>query len=204
MYEEKIFSHAGRFKKDEKMEDKDIIGLYLERSEEAITETAHKYSVLLSRIAFGILRSREDAEECVNDTYMRAWNSIPPNEPKRLSAFLGKITRNLSLNRYEQLTAQKRGGSSKELALEELEECVPAAGDLQREVEDSELAELINEFLDKLKKESRIIFMRRYWYFCTVSEIAEDMHISESKVKMSLLRTRKKLKQFLEKQGVTL
>ena len=186
------------------MEDKDIIGLYLERSEEAITETAHKYSVLLSRIAFGILRSREDAEECVNDTYMRAWNSIPPNRPKRLSAFLGRITRNLSLNRYEQLTAQKRGGSSRELALEELEECVPAAGDLQREVEDSELAELINEFLDKQKRESRIIFMRRYWYFCTVSEIAEDMHIGESKVKMSLLRTRKKLKQFLEKQGVTL
>ena len=186
------------------MEDKDIIRLYLERSEEAISETALKYSVLLSRIAFGILRSREDAEECVSDTYMRAWNSIPPSQPKRLSAFLGKITRNLSLNRYQQLTAQKRGGGSREVALEELEECIPAAGDLQREVEDAELAELINGFLDKLGRESRIIFMRRYWYFCTVSEIAEDMSIGESKVKMSLLRTRKKLKQYLEKQGVAL
>ena len=186
------------------MEDKDIIRLYLERSEKAISETKLKYGALLSHIAFGILRSREDAEECVSDTYMRAWNSIPPNEPKRLSAFLGRITRNLSLNRYGQMTAQKRGGGSRELALEELEECLPAAGDLQREVEDAELAELINGFLDKLGRESRIIFMRRYWFFCTVSEIARDMHIGESKVKMSLLRTRKKLKQYLEKKGVTL
>lgn len=186
------------------MEDKDIIRLYLERSEEAINQTALKYSALLSRIAFGILRSREDAEECVSDTYMRAWNSIPPSQPKRLSAFLGKITRNLSLNRYSQLTAQKRGGGSKELALEELEECIPAAGDVQREVEDTELAELINSFLDRLSRENRIIFMRRYWYFCTISEIAEDMHASESKVKMSLSRTRKKLKQYLEKKGAAL
>lgn len=186
------------------MEDKDIIRLYFERSEEAISETALKYSALLSHIAYGILGSREDAEECVNDTYKRAWDSIPPGEPKRLSAFLGKITRNLSLNRYNQLTALKRGGGSREIALEELEECVPAAGDVQREVEDAELAELINGFLDKLSRESRIIFMRRYWYFCTVSEIAEDMHIGESKVKMSLSRTRKKLKQFLEKQGAAL
>ena len=186
------------------MEDKDIIWLYLERSEEAISETARKFGGLLSRIAFGILRSREDAEECVNDTYMKAWNSIPPSEPQRLSAFLGRITRNLSLNRYSQLTAQKRGGGSKDVTLEELEECVPAAGDLQRQVEDAELAELINGFLDKLNRESRIIFMRRYWYFCTVSEIAADMHVGDSKVKMSLLRTRKKLKQFLEKQGVAL
>ena len=186
------------------MEDKDIIRLYFERSEEAINATAQKYSAFLSAISFGILRSREDAEECVNDTYMQAWNSIPPNEPKRLPAFLGKITRNLSLNRYERMTAQKRGGGSKELALEELEECIPAAGDVQREVEDTELRELINEFLGRLNKESRIIFMCRYWYFCTVSEIAEDMHVGESKVKMSLLRTRKKLKQFLEKQGVAL
>ena len=186
------------------MEDKDIIRLYLERSEKAITETALKYGALLSRIAYGILRSREDAEECVNDTYMRAWNSIPPNEPKRLSAFLGRIARNLSLNRYEQRTALKRGGGSRELALEELEECVPTAENVQSEVEDGELAELINSFLDGLPRESRIIFMRRYWYFCTVSEIAEDMHFGESKVKMSLHRTRKKLKQFLEKKGVTL
>ena len=186
------------------MEDKDIIGLYFERSEEAINETALKYSTLLSHIAFGILGSREDAEECVNDTYMQAWNSIPPSQPKRLSAFLGKITRNLSLNRYDLLTAKKRGGGSKELALEELEECIPSTGDLQRQVEDAELAELINLFLDKLNRESRIIFMRRYWYFCTVREIAEDMCIGESKVKMSLLRTRKKLRQFLEKQGVSL
>lgn len=186
------------------MEDKDIIRLYFERSEEAIKATAQKYSAFLSRIAFGILRSREDAEECVNDTYMQAWNSIPPSEPRRLSAFLGKITRNLSLNRYERITAQKRGGGSRELALEELEECIPAAGDVQRQAEDAELGELINGFLAKLNRESRIIFMRRYWYFCTVSEIAEDLHVGESKVKMSLLRTRKKLKQFLEKQGVAL
>lgn len=186
------------------MEDKDIIRLYLERSDKAITETALKYGTLLSGIAYGILRSREDAEECVNDTYMRAWNSIPPNEPQRLSAFLGRITRNLSLNRYEQMTAQKRGGGSMELALEELEECVPSPENVQNEAEGAELALLINSFLKRLGRESRIIFMRRYWYFCTVSEIAEDMHIGESKVKMSLHRTRKKLKQFLEKKGVAI
>ncbi len=183
------------------MEDKEILELFRKRSEEAIDETSRKYGAFLNRIAYGILRSREDAEECVNDTYMRAWNNIPPDQPQHLSAFLGRITRNLALNRLEQMSASKRGGGQKALELDELEECIPAECDVQRTVEEHELALLLNRFLKKLTKEKRIIFMKRYWYFCTVEEIASELGCSESKVKMSLHRTREKLKDFLLKNG---
>jgi len=186
------------------MEEKEIIELYWARSERAIRETAKKYGKFCHSIAYNILASHPDSEECVNDTYLHTWNAIPPTRPENLSAFLGKITRNLALKRYERDRAQKRGGGQVMLALEELGECIPDPEGLDRQMEDRELACLLNRFLAGLNGENRKIFLRRYWQFCTVKEIAALYGISESKVKMSLMRTRGKLKSYLEKEGIIL
>lgn len=186
------------------MEEKEIIDLYWARSEQAIRETDKKYGKFCHSIAYNILSDHEDSKECVNDTYLHTWNAIPPRRPNKLSAFLGRITRNLALNRYERDTAQKRGGGQTVLALEELAECVPDPNTVERQVEDRALAELFNRFLADLPEESRKIFLRRYWQLCPVREIASFYGISESKVKMSLMRTRGKLKHFLEQEGIDL
>ncbi len=188
--------------KEKYMEDKEIIELFFRRSEKAIKETARKYGAYLSRLAYGILYSREDAEECVNDTYMKAWDNIPPACPKYLSAFLGKITRNIALNRYDMLKAAKRGGGQVPLTLDELAECIPDSSDVQRQVESQELTSLLDRFLGKLSPANRNVFMKRYWYFLSIEEIAEETGSSSDKVKMRLFRTRKKLKEFLLKNGV--
>lgn len=186
------------------MEEKEIIDLYWARSEQAIRETDKKYGKFCHTIAYNILADHEDSEECVNDTYLQTWNAIPPRRPNKLSAFLGKITRNLALNRYAQATAQKRGGGQIELAIEELAECLPDPNTVDRQIEDRELAVLFNRFLAGLPEEARKIFLRRYWQLCPVREIASIYGISESKVKMSLMRTRGKLKHFLEQEGIDL
>lgn len=186
------------------MDDRQIIELYWARSETAITETANKYSRYCHSISYNILHNHEDAEECVNDTYLRVWGTIPPQRPNRLSAFLGKITRNLSLNRYERYTAKKRGFGQVPLVLEELQHCIPAAGSIEQTIEDEVLAEIFNRFLASLPADTRKIFMRRYWYLSPIREIAEDYGFRESKVKMTLLRARNELKQCLEKGGVVL
>ena len=186
------------------MDDRQIVDLYWERSETAISETSKKYGKYCCYIAYNILHNREDCEECVNDTYMRAWNAMPPQRPDRLSAFLGKITRNLSLNRYAKYTARKRGAGQTELALEELRECIPASDCVEQVIDDMQLAETINAFLDTLPAETRKIFVRRYWYLSPVREIASDYEVSESKVKMKLMRTRNKLRKVLEKEGISL
>lgn len=186
------------------MEEKEIIDLYWARSEQAIGETDKKYGKFCHTIAYNILADHEDSEECVNDTYLQTWNAIPPRRPNKLSAFLGKITRNLALNRYAQATAQKRGGGQIELAIEELAECLPDPNTVDRQIEDRELAVLFNRFLAGLPEEARKFFLRRYWQLCTVREIASIYGISESKVKMSLMRTRGKLKHFLEQEGIDL
>ncbi len=186
------------------MEDAQIVDLYWARSESAIAETAEKYGRYCHAIAFNILHNDEDSEECVNDTYMKAWNAMPDARPRRLGAFLGRITRNLSLNRLEQLRAEKRGAGQVPLALEELADCIPATDSAERIIDDLALTNALNRFLTSLSAEKRIIFLRRYWYLSPVEEIAEDLALSESKVKMSLLRSRKELKLFLEKEGVDL
>lgn len=186
------------------MEDRQIIDLFWERSERAIDETAKKYGKYCYSIAYNILHSREDSEECVNDTYWKAWGIMPPKRPERLGVFLGKITRNLSINRYNYANAKKRGEGQYSIALEELQECIPTTSNVEQAMEEKVLVELFNRFLEGLSVEKRKIFMRRYWYFSHVKEIAAEYGMSESKVKTTLMRTRNELKLFLEKEGVVL
>ena len=188
------------------MDDVQILDLYWERSEDAIKETENQYGKYCYFIAYSILQNAEDSEECVNDTYMKAWEVIPPQRPNRLSTFLGKITRNLALNRHIFYSAEKRGGKNVFLAMEELQICVPNHSSESEEkiTDDLTLTDALNRFLASLKPERRMIFVQRYWYFSSVKEIAADFGIGESKVKMSLLRTRKELGAFLEKEGVLL
>ena len=186
------------------MDDKQILELYNERSETAISETADKYGKYCYYIAYNILYNTQDSEECVNDTYLKAWQTIPPQYPSKLSTYLGKITRNLALNRYKYYNRQKRGEGQTELVLDELLDCVPAAESTEQEVEEKILVEVLNRFLDDLPEEKMKIFMRRYWYMSPIKEIADDFAMGESKVKMILSRSRNKLKQILEKEGIIL
>jgi len=187
------------------MEDSSIISLFWARSEEAISETASKYGRYCKFIADSILRNAEDAEECVNDTYLRLWNSIPPEKPILFKAYIAKVVRNLALNRYEASHAQKRGGGAVEEAVEELDFCLSDPLQSGEEMENREaLKDLLDRFLEDLKPEARKIFVRRYFYASSVEEIATGFGISESKVKMTLLRTREKLKKYLEKEGISL
>lgn len=182
------------------MEDRKIVELYWERSEDAISETQKKYGKYCHSIAYGILCSNEDAEECVNDAYSRLWKSIPPRRPKHLSAFIAKITRNLALDRYDRSNAQKRGGNTEEVYLE-FEECVP---DTKAENLADKLAlkTAVNGFLSSLGSQERKLFMRRYWYFGSIKDIADEFGLSESAVKTSLFRTRMRFKAYLENEGI--
>lgn len=186
------------------MEDQEIIELYWQRSEDAIVQTAQKYGRYCFTIAYNILQNECDSDECVNDTYMKAWDSIPPRRPSLFSALLAAITRNLALDRYKRNSARKRGGGQVELALDELHECIPAGRSEEELIENRVLTEALNRFLGSLPEQTRKIFMLRYWYLCSVRKIAESLGLSESGVKMSLLRTRKHLKAMLQKEGISL
>ena len=184
------------------MEDSQIIDLYFQRSEEAISRTAAKYGNYCFSIARNILSCREDAQEAVNDTYLGAWNAIPPHVPRSFPAFLGKITRRISVTRYLAARAAKRGGGEPELALEELSGCIPSQMDIAQEVEAAELEKLLNHFVRGLPDTERRVFVLRYWYVMPVRQIAEQFGFSQSKVKSMLLRTRNKLRKELEKEGI--
>ena len=186
------------------MDDNKIIDLYWERSELAISETANKYERYCYSISYNILYSEEDAEECVNDTYLSAWKSMPPHRPARLATFLGKITRNLSLNRFKQYKAEKRGLGQTALTLSELEECIPAPDSMEQATDEAVLVESLNRFLYGLPKIKRNIFIRRYWYMNSIRDIAQQAHMSESKVASMLFRLRNELKLHLEKEGILL
>ena len=186
------------------MEDCDIIELYWQRDQGAIQETADKYGGYLWNITWNILRCHGDAEECVNDTYLRTWNAIPPARPSAFRAWLGRIARNLSLDRWKQLRTQKRGGDTTEILLGELDDCVPAPHGTEKAMEDREIAALISAFLRGLPGEARVIFLRRYWYGESVADIAEKQGCGQGKVKSTLFRTRKALRAYLEQEGVAL
>lgn len=183
------------------MEDARIVDMYWARSERAIDETSKKYGRYCYSIACQILADPEDAEECVNDAYLGAWNSIPPHRPAVLSTFLGKITRRISIDKWRGRTAEKRGGGEMALALDELAECVPSGHDVEREAESAELAEAIDRFVMALPIMERRVFICRYWYLDSVSDISRRFGFSQSKVKMMLHRQRKKLLAYLEGEG---
>lgn len=184
------------------MEDKYIVDLYWERDEKAITETAAKYGRYCYSIAFNILSNAEDAEESVNDSYLNAWNSMPPHRPTILSTFIGKVTRYVSLKKWREKRTQKRGGGNIDFAYEELSDCIPANTSVDEELENQELAKVINDFLDELPECEQKIFVCRYWYFDSISTISVHFGFSESKVKSMLHRTRKKLRSKLLEEGV--
>lgn len=184
------------------MEDTAIIDLYWQRNDNAIRETATKYGHYCQRIAYNILSDKRDTEEVVNDTYLHAWNSIPPHRPRALSAFLGKITRNLSLSCYRRLYAQRRGGGTVDVALDELDECVPSSANVEAAAEFAEISEAINAFLKQLQEVERNIFVSRYWFFASIGEICKSSGYSKSKVESMLHRTRLKLNTYLKKEGL--
>ncbi len=184
------------------MDDTKIIDLYWARSESAIEETSKKYGSYCRSIAFRILHNDQDSEECVNDTWLGAWNAMPPKRPAVLSTFLGRITRNLSLNRWREYNAEKRGGGEMTVTLEELRECVPAPGGVEAALDDMALTEQIDRFMGALPAEKRKIFIQRYWYLCSIREIANNCGVSASKVKATLFRTRQALREALRKEGI--
>lgn len=180
------------------MEDNQIVELFFNRKENAIKETEEKYGALCFFISHNILSSKEDAEECVNDTYLSLWNSIPPKRPNNFKAFICKVVRNLSLSRLEYNSAKKRS-SNAVISIYELEEILP--DESIAEISDGELEEAINSFLRNENEINRNVFLRRYWYFDSVFDIAKRFGYSESKVKTILFRTRNKLKEYLRKEG---
>ena len=188
--------------REHSMPDDCIVELYWQRSESAIRATAEKYGAYCRSIARNILYDPEDAEESVNDTYLHAWQNMPPHRPSVLSAFLGKITRSISIDRWRRRHAEKRGGGETELVLEELEECASAPSDVETEIERQEMARVIASFLDALPAVERRVFLRRYWYLDSITAIAGRFAFSESKTASMLFRTRKKLRELLEKEGL--
>ena len=184
------------------MDDIRIVSLYWERNEQAIEESESKYSGYCHAIAYRILTDHEDADESVNDTWLAAWESMPPHRPSVLAAYLGKITRRVSLNRWRDRNRDKRGGGEVSLSLDELAECVPGRQDAEQAVELAELTEAVNRFLAGLPETERDVFVCRYWFLAPLREIGENFGFSESKTKSMLFRTRKKLLAHLEKEGL--
>lgn len=183
------------------MEDEKVVELYLARNADAIKQTAQSYGSRLRYLAYCIVHNDQDAEECENDTYLRAWDMIPPNQPKTyFFAFLAKITRHLALDRYKRQTAAKRNAQLVYLSAE-MEECIPSADNVDAEIQSAELCRMISAFLKLQTAEKRNLFLRRYWYMDSVSDISRRFAMSESKVKTTLFRVRNELKEYLRKEG---
>ena len=185
------------------MEDKKIVDLFFERSEQGIEKLSEKYGALLMRIAENVLGSRQDAEECVNDTYLAVWNRVPPERPDPLVSYVCRIVRNLALKKYHANTAKKRN-STYDVALEEIADCFPAAASVEEALEAKETAALINAFLETLDEAGRVLFVRRWWYSESIEELAALFQTSRHNISVRLSRIRKALKKYLEKEGVSL
>lgn len=183
------------------MQDAVIVQLYWNRDESAIFRTEQKYSAYLMKIAYNILADREDSMESVNDTYLAAWNSMPPQKPTVLSTYLGKLTRRISIDLFRKKTSQKRGGGEYALSLQELGECVGGGTDPAQNLETKALAQAITDFLENQPQLVRRVFIGRYYYMDPVKEIARYCRISESKVKILLYRARQSLREHLQKEG---
>ena len=184
------------------MEDNSIIELYWKRDEKAITETDAKYGSYCRAISLRITNNMQDMEECVNDTWFRAWNLMPDKRPAALSPFLGAIVRNLALDRWRRARRQKRGGGETELALEELKDCLPARGRVEQHLEEEELAAAINAFLARLPEADRKLFVARYWFLTPVTRLAEKLECRPGSVKTRLYRLRQRLQEELRREGL--
>ena len=184
------------------MKDPNIIKLYNDRDEKAISETREKYEKYCYSIAYNVLQNKEDVLEVLNDTYLAVWNSIPPEKPHSFSSFIGRITRNIALKRYRSLSAKKRKGNVADISFDELNECIAASKTVETEFEEKDLTRILNEFLSSLSPRDRRVFVRRYWYMDRVTDIANKYGYSESKVKMILSRTREKLAEKLRKEKI--
>lgn len=182
------------------MDDRKIIELFFERSEKAIEESQKKYGRYISAVADSVLASKEDSEEVVSDTYLRTWNSIPPQKPKRLGAFMATIARNLALDRYA-ARRKERENVAAEAVLDELADCLPDSTGMSL-ADEYALRTAVNSFLFSLDERTRVIFMRRYWYMMPIAKIAYQSGLTESNVKVILHRTRKQFKEHLEKEGI--
>ena len=186
------------------MDDRRIVELFLERSEEAILETDIKYGRYCHKIAFNVLGNDEDSEECVNDAYMRAWGSIPPNEPDSMASYIGRITRNLALDKLRQKQSDKRGNGEVPVVLDELAECVSGHDELERRQDSAEITAAIDSFLGGLNPVERGVFMRRYWMMESIADVAGRYGISVSKTTTMLFRLRGRLKKHFMKEGISL
>ncbi len=184
------------------MEDREIVELYFHRSENAIVETKTKYEKYCYHIAYNILYNNEDVEECLNDMYMKVWNAIPPFRPSNLATYLGKVTRNLSLNVHEKKYRKKRGEGQMEVVYDELEEILSGKGNPEEKVQLEFVTTCINQYLQSIPQMNRMIFVGRYWYFDSIEEIAKHLGITKGKTKTILFRTRRKLREYLEKEGI--
>ncbi len=185
------------------MEDNEIIELFWQRSQRAIAETDQKYGGRLQTLSMNILHDRQDAEECVNDTYHATWNTLPPERPNYFFAYLANLARNFSFGKYDYYHAQKRCVTVVELS-DEIENCIPAPNDLEQKLDSKEIGRIISTFLYEQSSEMRAVFVRRYWYMDPIKDIAEMFQISESKVKSILFRMRNKLREHLEEEDIHL
>ena len=183
------------------MKDHEIIALFFERSEQAIAELINKYGAAIKNVASNILKDAQDAEEAVSDTYLTVWNRIPPTKPKYLGTYSCRIARNLSLKRFYANTAEKRN-SYYDVALDELEDTIPALSTVESVYDAKELTKYLNQFLKNLSREDRYLFMRRYWYADKISDIAENLYITPHKASVRLFRLRQKLQDYLKKEGM--
>lgn len=182
--------------------DHDILQLYEQRNEAAITETISRYGVLCRTVAKNILGSNEDAEECLNDALMSAWNAIPPAKPQNFCAYLMKLVRNQACNRWSARTAEKRGGGQMTEALDELAECVAGDDNVEQSIDRKLVLEAITRFLGELPAEQRQLFVRRYWHASSIEDLASDFDMTENHVYVSLSRIRKRLEKYLRKEGL--
>ena len=186
------------------MDDNAIVDLYWSRSEDAISETERKYGAYCRQVSWNILRSAQDAEECVNDTWLRAWNAMPSHRPARLQAFLAKLTRNLSLDRWEKAHAEKRGGGRTGLLLSELSECIPDPDTLEKILDDRAISAAIARWLRQQNPRQRVAFVRRYFYAESLTLVARRIGMTEGGTKSLLHRQRLSLRTYLEQEGIAL
>jgi len=184
-----------------RLEDSKIIGLFFERSEQALEELNRKYGPAIRKTTANILNDRLDVEECINDTYLKVWNSIPPQRPNPLVSYVCKIAHNLAVNRYHANKAEKRSGNYA-LILDEMEDCIPSGTNVETEAEAKELAAAINRFLSTLSSEDRFLFVRRYWYADSVTDLAVMTNGSPNRISVRLFRIRERLRKTLVKEGL--